>query len=124
MIAEMVDGAPRIARHRGKIAILATDDGADHGFLLTLEQALTTAVRIMAAVADAKGSREFSFPCDSVELSRGREEADDRYAQLALTVERAPLTVDLTATQVAELAVVFAAAATELDAPKSPRRDW
>ena len=123
MIAEMADGAPRIVRHEGKIGIIAQDEGVDHGFLLRPADAITTATRILAGVADAYGRDRWSQPCDGIELTGGYDADGERGARLVLFIDKAPLAVDLSATQVAELAVALEAAANQIDEPLLPRRE-
>lgn len=119
----MVGGPPKVARFRGKIAIFSPDDGGDHGFLLTPDMAITLATRVLAAVADAAGRDKFTVPVQSIELTGGATDGTDLFAKLVLTIDGAPLAVDFTATQVAELAAGFTAAARALDRPEFPRAD-
>ena len=113
MIAQMIDGPPRVARFEGNIAVIATDEGVDHGFLLSPTLAISTAASILSAVADQVGRDRFTLPIDAVELTGGATDGVERY-------EGAPLAVELSATQVAELAAGFTAAAKALDEPQLP----
>jgi hypothetical protein len=127
MIAAMKDSLPKVARFEGDIAIYVPDPASEednHGFLLPPSSASTVALKMLRAVGDATGATDFVHDVSAIELSGGSFGDDDAYAHLTLTIDTAPLRVVLTAQQVAELAVAFAAAARQLDAPRSnPRAD-
>ena len=122
MISEFPDHlAPKVARYRGKVALLTPDEA--EGFLMSAAAAVTVAARLLGAVADVEGRETFSLPVQGIELTGAALLDGDAHGRLVLTIEGAPIAVHLTATQIAELAAGFTAAARALDTPGAPRRD-
>tara|TARA_R110000868_G_scaffold245089_2_gene501595 strand:+ start:4333 stop:4809 length:477 start_codon:yes stop_codon:yes gene_type:complete len=127
MIGEMPPGqCPNVGRHDGKIAILAKDDGVDHGFLLHPDGAVELAVKILGAVADtvdAEGKAGFGHEVTALRL-QAADFVQHREARLTFALAGAPFHAILTDVQVTELAAAFRAAADWIDKPNTaPRRN-
>jgi hypothetical protein len=85
--------------------------------------AVTIAARLLASVADTHGRESVILSLEGLELTGGHREDGEGYARLVLTIEGAPLTVELDATKAAELSIALASAVRHLDSPAPPRSD-
>jgi hypothetical protein len=115
---------PRVARSEGMVAVTATMDGEDHGFLLDIASAVDTAVAILGAVADLQEDDGFSHPVTGMHFEVVAPKFGEPEGRMTFELCGAPLIAHITPTQIAELAAAFARAADWVDKPaKRPRRD-
>lgn len=109
MIGEMPDRQmPHVGRFKGKVAIYVADPDVEednHGFLLSPQSALSTAVKMLGAVGDMIGDGSYGFDVDGFTGRLVHLPGQEPEARLTISIDGARFTVNLTPTQLAELAV-------------------
>ena len=113
---------PTVDLLRGKVALYAVDDGDTLGFLISPGAAVSTAIKLLAAVDDLGMTDAFGHSVDGIRFAVQHRPGQEAEGVLTVQVLGARLNLTLDPTQIAEIAAAFTAAIHSIDGKKSDPR--
>lgn len=113
-VGELPEGQkPRVEDLNGKVAIWAGDEVDPVGVLITPNAAILTGLACLRIAARLQGG-PISMPRSTIDLETTDSPNEEVAARIVITVEGAPLAVEIGAHQFVELAAAIAAIAREI----------
>jgi hypothetical protein len=122
-IGVMDDRSPRVEIHDGRVAVWGKAVDDECGLLLSPASAKTAAIKMLAMVSQLKGENLPAFPVDSMAVDHRILDDGEDVVRIVFEVEKAPLAVYLTLTQLAEATAASASASREIDRVRRPKPD-